>query len=313
MRPILISAASALTAALAPPALSAEDGRIAYVDSFGAASIREDGSDRKRITFDPVDAVFRGIDVSPDGRRLAMGVPKRPEAGYAIATVPAAGGPTQQLSLGREASEPSWSPDGRRLVFTRCSKFEFTDIEECVEVGLAVARDTGAGLRGLVGDAQSPAWSPDGRTIAFVRPSGSCSRLMTIRSDGRGRRVLASLGRGRCPGRPAFSPDGRRLAFSVTFKNRRSAIYTSRADGRGARRISSVGQFDAAPTWSPDGRHVAFVRGKRGTAPAGTAVVSASGRGERIILLCPDDDPATPGFEPDECPAELDWVTRLGD
>jgi hypothetical protein len=40
--------------------------------------------------------------------------------------------------------------------------------------------------------------------------------------------------------------------------------------------------------------------------------VSAGGRGERIILPCPGDDPATPAFEPDECPAQLDWVPRLG-
>ena len=59
---------------------------------------------------------------------------------------------------------------------------------------------------------------------------------------------------------PALSPDGSHLAFA-----RRSApglqrfqIWTARTDGSGARRLSQTPGSDDSPTWSRDGRAIAF-------------------------------------------------------
>jgi hypothetical protein len=55
-----------------------------------------------------------------------------------------------------------------------------------------------------------------------------------------------------------LSPDGRSVAFDSDRDGVRG-VYVARADGTGVRRISGEG-YAAVPTWSPDGRRLAFLR-----------------------------------------------------
>jgi len=57
---------------------------------------------------------------------------------------------------------------------------------------------------------------------------------------------------------PAFSPDGNQVAFAFGAKDR-NGIYTVMVDGDKALRLTS-NAGDAFPTWSPDGRRIAFYR-----------------------------------------------------
>jgi len=58
---------------------------------------------------------------------------------------------------------------------------------------------------------------------------------------------------------PRWSPGGQRIAFSRY--GRAYAIYVMRADGSGARKITSPSRAnDLFPTWSPNARQIAFVR-----------------------------------------------------
>ena len=54
------------------------------------------------------------------------------------------------------------------------------------------------------------------------------------------------------------SPDGKRIAFDSDRDGER-AVYVADADGRDVQRVSGEG-FAAVPSWSPDGRTIAFVR-----------------------------------------------------
>jgi TolB protein len=56
------------------------------------------------------------------------------------------------------------------------------------------------------------------------------------------------------------SPDGRRVAFDSDRDGERG-VYVANADGTGVTRVSGAG-YAAVPTWSPDGRQLAFVRGE---------------------------------------------------
>ena len=54
------------------------------------------------------------------------------------------------------------------------------------------------------------------------------------------------------------SPDGRMIAFDSDREGER-AVYVADANGRGVRRVTGQG-FAAVPSWSPDGRRLAYVR-----------------------------------------------------
>jgi Tol biopolymer transport system component len=55
-----------------------------------------------------------------------------------------------------------------------------------------------------------------------------------------------------------LSPDGTSVAFDSDRDGVRG-VYVARADGRETRRVSGEG-YAAVPTWSPDGRRLAFLR-----------------------------------------------------
>ena len=111
---------------------------------------------------------------------------------------------------------PSWSPDGRQLVFTGFDG-GLSDL-------FIINRD-GTGLRRLTNDKYAdlqPAWSPDGKTIAFATDRGGQTdfdelrfgnmRLALYHLDGGAIEMLGHMDEGKNID-PAWAPDGRSLAF----------------------------------------------------------------------------------------------------
>ena len=116
------------------------------------------------------------------------------------------------------------------------------------------------------GEHRRPAWSPDGKKLAFVvqdseHPEGS---IWTMNADGSGAALLSGGG-AECPVglfHPAWSPDGTKLAI-VCYPDgddHESVAVLDLATGS-IRRLADFTHPDAvdsAPTWSPDGRTIAF-------------------------------------------------------
>ena len=77
--------------------------------------------------------------------------------------------------------------------------------------------------------------------------------LYSVRASGAGRQLLA-----RGADQAALSPDRTRIAFAGAGLGRQG-IWVMSADGRGQRRLTNRAG-DGEPTWSPDGRRIAFRR-----------------------------------------------------
>jgi TolB protein len=73
-----------------------------------------------------------------------------------------------------------------------------------------------------------------------------------VNADGTGRRLLAEYAH-----QPAFRPDGVEIAF-VSEKSPEEFIVVMNVDGSG-RRAASANVEDVHPTWSPDGKSLAFI------------------------------------------------------
>jgi Tol biopolymer transport system component len=110
----------------------------------------------------------------------------------------------------------------------------------------------------------SPAFASSGSAIFFhtSRAGDGSSALAMARTSGGGVQVQTILDDGAKNYHVRPSPDGRLIAFDSDREEPRG-VYVANSDGSGARRISGPG-YAAAPTWSPDGTRIAYVRAEPG-------------------------------------------------
>jgi Tol biopolymer transport system component len=113
----------------------------------------------------------------------------------------------------------------------------------------------GCGGSGSPGDAIAMVSTRDGDYAIFaMNADGSDEGRLTKDGDDAATRDGAAFQID-----PAYSPDGTEIAFA---SNRAGTldIYVMDADGTNTRRLTSTSRNDGQPTWSPDGRQIAFQR-----------------------------------------------------
>jgi Tol biopolymer transport system component len=207
------------------------------------------------------------------GDVIAYGCKEPNNAWYAICLVRSDGTEVRRLTRRLPTTAPAWSPDGRKLAFTRNE-----DVGESTTFSdddLFVMDADGDGVRQLTSErdgrsAGQPTWSPDGRRLAYIDaasvPSGQPSRpgvLFVMNADGSG---VRRLGTGEFDVDPAWSPDGSEIAFSRCHNPDSARLCSldlfvvSPAGGVPRRLTRTPFVFEAAATWSPDGSRIAFAR-----------------------------------------------------
>lgn len=167
-------------------------------------------------------------------------------------TAPAQG-PATRLSRRIEYWNPSWSPDGRWLVFESTLGGTFA---------IYTISPDGSNLRRLTSDSansEQPSWSPDGRVIVFSSDRGGRLEIHRMNADGTAPRRLAETRSGSYY-QSSFSPDGRWIAFQGREDQRetRDRVYVVGADGTGLHLVSDSSVSAEGPRWSRDGGTLRF-------------------------------------------------------
>ncbi|HEV8263997.1 MAG TPA: BamA/TamA family outer membrane protein [Gemmatimonadales bacterium] len=210
------------------PALTPDGREVAFFGDQGGFFVdlwladAETGRVKRRLVKSTLNNNFESLrfitsagTFSPDGRFFAIAAKRRDRDDLVILDVKRRREDRRIRIPLNGLVTPSWSPDGRQLVFTGFDG-GLSDL-------FIVNRD-GTGLRRLTNDKYAdlhPAWSPDGKTIAFATDRGPGTDFDVLRF-GDMRIALYRLDRGtievlgRMQGRnsnPVWAPDGRSLAF----------------------------------------------------------------------------------------------------
>jgi Tol biopolymer transport system component/imidazolonepropionase-like amidohydrolase len=199
--------------------------------------------------------MIRDVATSPDGKTVVF------HAVGKLWTRPVSGGKPSALTSSDADFEyqPSFSPDGRKLLFTRWNDAELVRVVE---------RDLASGTERLVptgsGYFYGPRYAPDGRDIVYAKTSGS---EMTGRVWSKDPGIYLLRDGAAMPLRiakegadPQFNADGSRvLYFTGRFSDKESArkLMSVGLAGEEPRQLFSF-KYPDFVTLSPDGQWIAF-------------------------------------------------------
>lgn len=203
--------------------------------------------------------------ISFDGESLGISHHSADHNGQSIIyTVPVTGGPPKQITKLGPSYFHGWSPDGRWLTYTggRNGNYDVFKIK---------SDGTGDEIRLTTDTAldDGPEYTPDGRFIYFNSTRSGRMQIWRMKPDGSAQEQITDDQFNNWF--PHISPDGRRMVIlsygpEVAHDDhpwyKQVYLRTLRLDGSDPKVAANLygGQGTInVPSWSPDGKHIAFV------------------------------------------------------
>jgi Tol biopolymer transport system component len=237
---------------------------------------------------------------SPDGQWLLFSSPNRGGSAE-IWVMPSAGGKPKRLTsepdsvsaegrtFANRVMTPTWAPDGKSMLYISTRGGPYNVYSMPIEGGAATA------LSNAPGSQRFAVYSPDGSKICFPSSRESPRSLygfhlyvMDAKGEVHGPPARQITKSGGSPGHPVWSPDGKWIGYVAKdvdtsrtvdigkgMKTKETAIFAKfrvyKVSANGGPEIQltgltpeSVPSEDTWPSWSPDGKYMAFGRNAGG-------------------------------------------------
>jgi Tol biopolymer transport system component len=232
-----------------------DTGALAYGTGAGAQSaLRLTWVDRQGKVIETVgpDANYRGVDLSPDGRRVAAH--RHDGSGGDIWLTDFTRGATSRFTFDatQDNSSPIWSPDGTQIVYgsNRGGKW-----------GLFRKPADGAGDETKLIDADLAilpmSWAPDGQSILYwtsAPRTGSDQWRLPLTGD---RKPIPLLNSPFLEGHPQVSPDGKWVSYQSNETGQAEVYVRPYPSAPGKSQISTNGGIFSR--WRGDGRELYYM------------------------------------------------------
>jgi len=226
---------------------------------------------------------------------------------FQVYVMKADGGAVRQLTnLGDDQGGPSFSPDGRRILFAA-----WRDDAAGGGCDVYLMNADGGDIRRLTTDGTDnshPHWSADGSRIIFNSsrttppadrgdPKKELDDIFSMKPDGSDLKQLTHCD-SICT-YASFSPDMKKIVYrkvtstpglnwDLSEAKRNSEVVVANADGTGELNITNNAAFDGWPAWSPDGSSIAFASNRGGPENHGQIyIVRPDGTGLRRLSSLP--------------------------
>lgn len=205
----------------------------------------------------PLGVISRALDKMPQGELAYVTCSRQNQyQGGDLQRFDLTDGTSHPLTNdGAEYAQPTWSPDGTRLMFRVKIKGE-----NRIQV-----MDAEGDNRHTLAVGTAPAWSPDGRMIAYAAPlpiqGEQAPRYALYVMDADGQNQMRISG----PefvnvSDPTWSPDGKVILFAARSAEEGGVdLYQIAPDGAAPERLThSPDVSESHPAFSPDGQWIAF-------------------------------------------------------
>lgn len=196
------------------------------------------------------DLIYKQLIGKPGvfSTRIAYILVKRPVAQppqYVLEVADVDGYHPRPLLVSNEPiMSPSWSPDGKKIVYVSFEKKRSQIYVTEVTTGRRQLISSFSGING------APAWSPDGRQLALVLSKTGLPQLYTLDlQSGRLQRVLESDA---IDTEPSWSPDGKSLVFTSS-RGGQPQVYRLTLRSGQVERVTYKGSYNARASFSRDG------------------------------------------------------------
>ncbi|MGH9832803.1 MAG: protein kinase domain-containing protein, partial [Blastocatellia bacterium] len=235
--------------------------------------------------------------VAPDGTKIAFVSDRTGQYDLYVMNMDGSGLRGLTSNSARETG-PSWSPDGRSIVFG----IETAPLRESDIWVMSADGGKQVNLTKSPGYDTRPAFSPDGTRIAFCSNRGADFiynfDIWVMNANGSDARRLTDYAE--YDSDVTWSPDSKRLAFTRAMPEKQFDILVINADGTNLVNLANTTEFDeTVPAWSPDGRRIAFAstRGSQNK-NYNIWVMDADGANPRMVTT-PSGNNYEPAWTPD--------------